>query len=120
MAGGWLWLNLALIPTALIYLASLACERISCSPARGILVDATATVLAIAVSASLRGCGPGSLRRRAAVQIPPCPRVHCCAYISREVFLSPVRVGQVSCVLPLCLIAPRSILCGPRVMGMGV
>ena len=37
MASGWLWLNLtlALIPTALICLASLACERISCSPGTG-------------------------------------------------------------------------------------
>jgi len=103
VASGWLWLNLALtltlIPTALICLEFLACEQVSCSPGRGDPGrfdrpgDRFVSVFERMRARQLAKAGRG--------QIPPCPRVHCCAYISREVFLSPATIGQVCCVLPL-------------------
>ncbi len=119
MASGWLWLNLALalIPTALICLASLACERISCSPGTGNpgRCDRPGDRIVI-VSKRMRatqlakvGRGPDS-----AVSPGALLRVH----FPRGVPFA--REGRTRFLRVASLIAPQSILCGPRVMGMGV
>jgi len=123
VASDWLWLNLALaltltlIPTVLICLEILACEHVSCSPGTGdpgrfdqpgdrfvgVFERMWARQLAKA------GRGPDSIMFPGALL-----RVH----IPRGApFARDDRTGF-PCVA--ALIAPRSILFGPRVMGMSV
>ena len=121
MASGWLWLNLALalIPTALICLASLACERISCSPGTGNpgRCDCPGdrfVIVSKRMRARHRQLAKVGRRPDSAVSPGALLRVH----FPRGVPFA--REGRTHFLRVASLIAPRSILCGPRVMGMGV
>jgi hypothetical protein len=119
VASGWLWLNLALtlIPTALICLEFLACEQVSCSPGRGdpgrfdrpgdrcvsVFERMRARQLAKAGRGPDSAMSPGALLR---------------VHIPRGVPFA--RDDRTGLLCAASLIAPRSILFGPRVTGMGV
>ncbi len=125
MASSWLWLNLVLnlaltltlIPTALICLEFLAREQVSCSPGMGnpgrcgCPGDRSVSVLEGLRSRQLAkaGCGPVSIMSPGALR---------CVHIPRAAPFA--RVDRTGFACAVSLIAPRSILFGPRVMGMGV
>ena len=119
MASGWLWLNLALalIPTASIYLASLACKRISCSPGTGNPGRCERPgdrFLSVSKRMRARRIAKAGRRTGSAVSPGALLRVH----FPRGVPFA--RGGRTGFLCAASLIAPRSILFGPRVMGMGV
>jgi hypothetical protein len=123
VASGWLWWNLALvltlnlIPTAFICLEFLACEQVCCSPGlegpgrcgrsgeRFVsgFERMRARQLAKAGRSTDSAMSPGALLR---------------VHIPRGVPF--VRDDRTGCLCAASLIAPRSILFGPRVMRMGV
>ncbi len=121
MASGWLWLNLALtltlIPTALICLEFLAGEPVSCSPGtadRGRFDRPGDRFVSVfermwARQLANAGRGPDSASFPGALLRVHIPRGAPFACDDRTGFLCAAS-----------LIAPRSILFGPRVTGMGV
>ncbi len=123
MASGWLWLNLALvltlnlIPTAFFCLEFLACEQVWCSPGMGDLGwsgrhgDRSVSVLERMRARWLANAGRGL---DSALSPGALLRVH----IPRGALFA--RDDRTGFLRAASLIAPRSILFGPRVMGMGV